>query len=201
MASLGGDVSSISPFGRAGSGAVSRVRPDAVAATPSRRARSLLPEFLAALLAVAALGYVAISQGLIDLDELAVMPSLQSAAIVQGEMVSHRFAVCTGPGGTCVIDGDTIRIEGQSIRIADIDTPEVRGYACPAERELGQAATRRMLELVNAGPFELGAYERDTDVYGRKLRILKRDGQSLGMTLVAEGLARPWGGARQSWCG
>jgi endonuclease YncB( thermonuclease family) len=37
--------------------------------------------------------------------------------------------------------------------------------------------------------------------YGRKLRILVRNGRSLGDTLVAEGLARRWDGARRSWCG
>src|SRR5690606_25759327 len=110
--------------------------------------------------------------------------------------------LCAGAGGTCVIDGDTIRISGQSIRIADIDTPEVRDYACPAEKALGDRATLRMLELVNAGPFTLSHWDhRDADQYGRKLRVLSRDGRSLGMTLVAEGLARPWDGARRSWCG
>jgi hypothetical protein len=27
-----------------------------------------------------------------------------------------------------------------------------------------------------------------------------RDGQSLGLTLVSEGLAREWDGARRPWC-
>ena len=57
-----------------------------------------------------------------------------------------------------------------------------------------------MRELLNAGPFELAPYERDEDQYGRKLRIVMRDGQSLGQLLVAEGLAHPWGGARRGWC-
>jgi micrococcal nuclease len=42
---------------------------------------------------------------------------------------------------------------------------------------------------------------RDEDRYGRKLRTIERDGRSLGDVLVAEGLARPWDGARRSWCG
>ena len=53
--------------------------------------------------------------------------------------------------------------------------------------------------LVNDGAFALARWDgRDEDQYGRKLRV--RDGQSLGMVLVAEGLARPWDGARRSWC-
>jgi endonuclease YncB( thermonuclease family) len=53
---------------------------------------------------------------------------------------------------------------------------------------------------MNAGPFEIVRYSRDEDQYGRKLRIIKRDGRSVGDTLIAEGLARRWDGARRSWC-
>ena len=47
----------------------------------------------------------------------------------------------------------------------------------------------------------LAAADRDTDRYGRKLRVVERDGVSLGETLVAEGLARRWEGRRRPWCG
>lgn len=112
-----------------------------------------------------------------------------------------RFTYCVrGAGTNCVIDGDTFRYRGEIIRIADIDTPEVRNYGCAAEKTRGDAATARLLALMNAGPFTLGAYPRDHDQYGRLLRIITRDGQSLGMMLVAEGLAREWDGARHPWC-
>lgn len=101
----------------------------------------------------------------------------------------------------CVIDGDTIRYGGVRIRLADIDRPEVFSPACASEAALGRRATQRLLELMNAGPFELRSGGRDEDVYGRKLRVIARDGRSLGDVLVAEGLARPWDGARRSWCG
>jgi endonuclease YncB( thermonuclease family) len=42
---------------------------------------------------------------------------------------------------------------------------------------------------------------RDEDRYGRKLRVVQRDGRSIADTLIAEGLARRWDGARRSWCG
>jgi endonuclease YncB( thermonuclease family) len=58
-----------------------------------------------------------------------------------------------------------------------------------------------MLELLNAGPFELQAFEdRDADRYGRLLRVVVRDGKSLGDQLVSEGLARTWTGRREPWC-
>jgi endonuclease YncB( thermonuclease family) len=101
----------------------------------------------------------------------------------------------------CVIDGDTIRYGGEKIRLADIDAPEIFSPSCPSEAARGERATRRLLDLMNAGPFRLVAKGRDEDRYGRKLRTIERGGRSLGDVLIAEGLARPWDGARRSWCG
>lgn len=128
-----------------------------------------------------------------------VMPAQQAAR--GPDIVSLTLPMCrNGRGSDCVIDGDTFRLDGQSIRVADIDTPETRDYGCAAEKALGDRATARMRQLLNAGPFELQPYERDEDQYGRKLRIVTRDGRSLGQILVAEGLARTWEGARRPWC-
>lgn len=117
-------------------------------------------------------------------------------------VVDQRFHLCGySQRGNCVIDGDTIRHDGAKIRIADIDTPEISEPKCASERILGHRAKDRLLELLNAGPFEIvSAGSRDTDIHGRKLRILMRDGQSLGDMLIAQGLARSWDGARRSWC-
>tara|TARA_R110000851_G_scaffold123104_2_gene252757 strand:+ start:193 stop:801 length:609 start_codon:yes stop_codon:yes gene_type:complete len=101
----------------------------------------------------------------------------------------------------CVIDGDTLRYKGTKIRIADIDTPETHPPRCAKEARLGDAATKRLQQLLNLGPFELQPIGRDEDRYGRKLRILYRDGQSIGQILVQESLARPYqGGQKQPWC-
>jgi endonuclease YncB( thermonuclease family) len=53
----------------------------------------------------------------------------------------------------CVIDGDTIRYGGEKIRLMDIDAPEVHEPKCASEKALGDRATLRLLELMNAGPF------------------------------------------------
>ena len=104
------------------------------------------------------------------------------------------------PARVYVIDGDTIDHAGTRIRIADIDTPEVRGH-CAYERALAARATSRMRALLAAGPFELHPTGmRDEDIYGRKLRIVTRGGRSLGDQMVAEGLARTWTGQREPWC-
>jgi len=101
-----------------------------------------------------------------------------------------------------VVDGDTIWLEGVKIRVADIDAPETHPPRCTVEANLGTRATQRLQELVNAGPFEVQQAPdgRDEDRYGRKLRVLVRDGQSLGDVLVSEGLVRRWTGRREPWC-
>jgi endonuclease YncB( thermonuclease family) len=99
-----------------------------------------------------------------------------------------------------VIDGDTFLFRGDKIRIADIDTPEVNGR-CASESALAAQATDRLAALLAQGPFELETIgSRDEDRYGRKLRIVTRDGRSIGDQMVAEGLARTWAGRREPWC-
>lgn len=111
------------------------------------------------------------------------------------------FVICESVRDTCVVDGDTFWLEGTKIRIADIDTPEISEPKCASERALGEKAKHRLRELLNSGRFQLMAWEnRDEDKYGRKLRVVMRDGRSIGDQLVSEGLARTWTGRRQPWC-
>ena len=123
------------------------------------------------------------------------------AALLLAAAVSGPFDLChTGGGYNCVVDGDTLWVAGEKIRIADIDAPETHPPRCAREADLGRRATLRLQSLVNAGPFDLAVMGRDTDRYGRKLRVLVRRGQSLGDRLVGEGLARTWTGRREPWC-
>jgi len=115
--------------------------------------------------------------------------------------VRAHFSFChTGGGYNCVVDGDTIWLQGQKIRIADIDAPETHEYRCADEKSLGDRATQRLLQLVNSGTVTLAPIDRDEDRYGRKLRIVKVDGVSVGDTLVNDGLARWYRGGRRPWC-
>ena len=118
-------------------------------------------------------------------------------------LTAAMFVLCAAgaPRVNCVVDGDTFWLGGEKVRIADINTPETHAAGCPAEQALGQAATRRLIALLNTGPFELAQSGRERDRYGRLLRTISRGGRSLGEVLVAEGLAEPWRGRRSSWCG
>ncbi|GAA0267762.1 thermonuclease family protein [Alteraurantiacibacter aestuarii] len=128
---------------------------------------------------------------------LLVFPFLLAAQ----DLEQGQFSRCSGSGRiTCVVDGDTIWYRGDKIRLADINTPEISRPACRREAELGEEATVRLTILLNQGPFTLVSEGRNLDRYGRQLRIVMRDGRSLGAILVAEGLAEQWQGRRGDWC-
>jgi micrococcal nuclease len=121
--------------------------------------------------------------------------------MVTPDTESARFTACSGPvRDDCVIDGDTFWYAGRKIRVADINTPEVSRPQCPREAQLGARASARLQALLNQGAFTLEAADRDRDPYGRLLRIVTRDGASLGAVLVREGLAEEWRGRRSRWC-
>jgi len=123
-----------------------------------------------------------------------------AAAQVAPGLIRHFTWCATGGGTNCVVDGDTFWIDGQKVRIADIDAPETHPPRCAHEAALGEAAGRRLQTLLNAGPVTIMNAEGRHDRYGRSLALVVRDGTSLGATLVQEGLARRWDGARHPWC-
>lgn len=103
-----------------------------------------------------------------------------------------------------VVDGDTIDVDGERIRIANIDAPEIHQPQCDAERRLGLVAKRRLQELLATGVLEITrgdpATGRLKDRNARTLGVVSVNGQDVGEELVAEGLARPWRGKREPWC-
>ncbi len=128
-------------------------------------------------------------------------PIRPAAAAVATNPIRANFGLChTGGGTNCVVDGDTLWLGGEKIRVADIDAPETHDPRCAAERALGDRATRRLRQLLNEGAVSLESVDRDQDRYGRKLRIVMVDGRSVGGTLVDEGLARWYGSGRRPWC-
>lgn len=81
----------------------------------------------------------------------------------------------------CVIDGDTFRLDGERIRIEDIDAPEVFSPRCTRERAIGIQAKQELLALLNDGQFTLARYQdNERETYGRKLWAVERGGRSIG---------------------
>lgn len=150
---------------------------------PLRRRKSRVPLALFAMLGIAAL-LVAFAGGFVLREATSVARTASGDSLI----------------GFTVLDGDTIDLGGTRIRLADIDAPELFSPQCTTERALAEQSRDRLAALLAEGPVTLAPYERDIDRYGRQLRIVTRDGRSLGATLVAEGLARAWDGKRHPWC-
>lgn len=98
-----------------------------------------------------------------------------------------------------VIDGDTLRVAGERIRILGLDAPEMHGE-CPRETRMARAATERLEQLVTDG-ITLERHGRDR--YRRTLAVVRdRAGRDVARILIREGLARPYDGRgrRAGWC-
>lgn len=163
-----------------------------------KRKRSGLVLFSVSVAAAAALTQAYIS-GMFSGTSFQKLVNVASSPEPLGERI--QFTRChTGGGYNCVVDGDTIWLRGQNIRLADIDTPETHDYGCTSEKQLGERATNRLLEILGSGSVSLEPIARDKDQYGRLLRLVLVNGQSVGETLVEEGLARWYEGGRQPWC-
>ncbi|GFO71605.1 micrococcal nuclease [Bathymodiolus japonicus methanotrophic gill symbiont] len=108
-----------------------------------------------------------------------------------------------------IYDGDSFRADindwadiiGKSvpIRILGVDTPEMRGK-CEQEKFIARQAKQHAVALLRAGRvIELTNIQR-----GKYFRILANviiDGESLGDSLLSNGLARAYdGGKRAGWC-
>ncbi|WP_337956218.1 thermonuclease family protein [Devosia sp. ZB163] len=170
------------------------------AATRQRARQRWFTFWLMVLGFVASASVVAVLLGAVPVRLSALLPDAGRAPASSPAVAVH-FPVCAGPvRGTCVVDGDTFWLEGIKYRIADIDTPEISQPQCVAEKALGERAKLRLAELLSAGAFTLAAADRDEDRYGRKLRLVVRDGASVGALLVGEGLAHRWDGGKHGWC-
>jgi len=83
---------------------------------------------------------------------------------------------------TKVIDGDTVVVEGEHVRLLGIDADE-RGYPCHAE------AKDRLEEYILNKEVFLEADKSDKDQYDRYLRYIFLDEKNINLQLVKEGLA------------
>lgn len=99
-----------------------------------------------------------------------------------------------------VVDGDTLRLGNETIRLANVDAPESGSRArCPAERQLARLATERLRALTDGQ--RLDVRREGKDRYGRTLARVRVNGRDVGERLVLEGYAAPWRGRREAWCG
>lgn len=119
---------------------------------------------------------------------------------VQAQEWRVNFSMCGRDRTTCVVDGDTIWLQGVNLRLESYDTPEPYNDICGGEAEvaLAKRASARLLQLLNDNPFTVEAH--DTDRYGRTLATIRIGGTDVGDILISERLARRWPNGDEFWC-
>ena len=102
---------------------------------------------------------------------------------------------------TCVVDGDTIWLNGINVRLEGYDTPEPQTNICGGDREkaLADKASDWLVELLNTRTWEVDLSGAQGS-YGREIGTIKVDGRDVGEILVEEGLARWWPNGAEWWC-
>lgn len=151
----------------------------------------------------------------VDLGEALLIGALSAVVVALvaarfGRGISHAIAnaraeklhlVLTRPS---VVDGDTIDdiATGIRYRFANIDAPETGDNArCWNEDQRGRLATLSVKSIVSRAKTVTVRRTARTDIYGRRVAFVYADGVDIGETLIQKGLARPWRGAREKWCG
>ena len=103
---------------------------------------------------------------------------------------------------TCLVDGDTIWLDGVKYRLADFDTPEPQTHICGGQAEvaLAKQASARMLQILNGNPWTIETYGYNDRTGTRELATIWVAGRDVGDSLIAEGLARRWPNGPEFWC-
>lgn len=113
-----------------------------------------------------------------------------------------QFSMCSGSKRrTCIVDGDTIWLDGKNLRLMSFDTPEPHSAICggAAEVALAKRASARLRELLNGNAFSVETFGLD-GTGKRILATIRIHGRDVGDILIEEGLARRWPDGDEWWC-
>lgn len=105
-----------------------------------------------------------------------------------------------------VIDGDTVVLRSETIRLLDIDAPETFRHHCPNELKRGLEAKASLQRLLTGARITIDRH--GTDRYRRTLAHIAIGDDDLGAAMLRSGHAIPWRPGRQAyrertkmWCG
>jgi endonuclease YncB( thermonuclease family) len=130
-----------------------------------------------------------------------------SGSIALVVFVRPTRAETVDAGKVNVIDGDTVAVARERIRLLGIDAPETREARCERERVAGYRTKARIVDLLRFSQ-SVDIRRQGHDPYGRTLARIIVDGRDLGEQLVRENLALPYRAGAEAradrlarWCG
>jgi endonuclease YncB( thermonuclease family) len=104
-------------------------------------------------------------------------------------VINAHNAAAEIAGRATVIDGDTIEIRGQRVRLFGIDSPEST-QLCQAGQKPYRCGQQAALALADRiGERTVRCQERDTDRYGRVVAVCHVSGEDLDRWMVEQGWA------------
>jgi endonuclease YncB( thermonuclease family) len=140
-----------------------------------------------------------------------VLGALPAQGAEQGTGAPAMIAVMAMCVSLTAVDGDTVRCDGQLMRLLGggvpfqwgIDTPEIGSHAkCIKERKLALVAKKRLKELLEERGLriEIKGYD-ETPKHRPLINIYRANGEEIGAKLLKEGLARVWRSHHKNdWC-
>lgn len=115
--------------------------------------------------------------------------TLRSLIVLASLVLSVPALAATVEGRARAVDGDTLEVAGQKVRLFGVDAPELdqrcerggRAWAC------GQAARDELAAII--GRKRLVCAVQDIDRYGRSVAVCEAGGEDVGALMVRRGMA------------